>query len=321
MGDIEKVRVFSFEHHRTGGIDDDERESLIHEGEKSFDVATGFGLCGGDVAGIEGGHSAAAGAAKAHRETVVSEHFHDGFSDFGSVVVDETGGEEDDFAVFSGALGGVLAEPLDEGFAVEGGEFFIAVDAESFFHEGSEREEGGGEVGEGCCRTGEFAETNGMAENSIAERDALFFDADRLGAEEEFGKVELELVAFAGGIGAVDVAELALEAFVDDAFCGFGFEGADVAFGGVDGVEERGKRRAKLETETTSVTEFKRAGEFFLEGVFIPKEGFVGVIGEAVGGTVLNRFHCFLRKGKGGMRIPPFGFQEMESRPFWNRPA
>jgi hypothetical protein len=100
-----------------------------------------------------------------------------------------------------------------------------------------------------------------------------------LGTHHQSGEVKIPL-GLTGYVGAVDVAELALEALVDDlVLLGWSHRRCILFWICVDELEEGGKRTAKLETESAPMAEVVDPSHFFSEVGLDKVFGVQGVVG------------------------------------------
>jgi hypothetical protein len=98
-------------------------------------------------------------------------------------------------------------------------------------------------------------------------------------------------VTIVGGVGTLDVAELALIAGIDDELGFLRGEGADVAIMAIDGVEELGKGGAEIEAEPAAMTDLEDALEFLGQGGLVPVERVVRIVGQTRCGLVFDAIH------------------------------
>src|SRR4051812_12124934 len=102
--------------------------------------------------------------------------------------------------------------------------------------------------------------------------------AHGIGPQHQPGKVEVPL-ALARDIWTVDVAKLALETLVDDRILfGLGQSGGILVVVSVDVAEQRGKRRAELETQAAAMAKVVDPRELGSDVVLIEVLGIVGIV-------------------------------------------
>jgi hypothetical protein len=119
--------------------------------------------------------------------------------------------------------------------------------------------------GERAEATRQVGAPEGLVGDLLPQRLAAVAVPHLLGAEHEAGEVEVPL-ALARHVGAVDVAELAVEALVDHlVLLGAGEPGRVLVVVAVDGLEERGERVAELEAEPAAVAQVVDPGELLAE--------------------------------------------------------
>ena len=205
-------------------------------------------------------------------DAVALVDLHEVLADRWVLVLDQAGGEHRHLALGLGdraALGArPLLEPSREALAGEGREQALAGNADRLLHEPPRQRTRGGDggVGErGGETAGELAQQVGAAEGGVLELVATgeltVAGAGLLGAQHEAGEVEVPL-ALARDVRAVHVAELAVEAFVDDlVLLGRAHATGVLVVVPVDVVEERRERRAELEAQATAVAQVVDPGQ------------------------------------------------------------
>ena len=88
-----------------------------------------------------------------------------------------------------------------------------------------------------------------------AQADAGLLPADRVGAQHQAREIELEFVPVIRRVRALDVAEFALVAGVDDAVGFLGVSARTSPSCWSDGLEQFGERRAQIEAQAAAVAD------------------------------------------------------------------
>ena len=137
-------------------------------------------------------------------------------------------------------------------------------------------------VGDGARGGGERSEQIGAPHHlggRLVSGDLMPFGVlHGVGTQHQAREVEVPLVQL-GNVRAVDVAELALEALVDDlVLLGRCQASGVLVVVFVDHLEQRRERGAELETETTSVTQVVDPGQFLANIRLVEVDGILRVI-------------------------------------------
>ena len=206
----------------------------------------------------------------------------------------------------------VLREPLGKRAAVEGGQGELRRDPGHLFGDFAEQPAFVDEVGDaGHGARTEAADDAGLAEDAIDEWNAVAPRALRLLARHEPRKIDELTGPLVLGIGALDVAELALPAEVAGAReVGvrkmLGSLGASLVDVPIDGVEDRGERAAITDAHAAFVADLEDALELRLEIDGIPVTRIVGALRGGNGGASRKMGHGTdrPRRARGG-GVPP----------------
>ena len=203
-------------------------------------------------------------------DAVLFVDLHEVLADSRLLVFNETRRKDGDLALTLGDDGlHALLEPSREANLCERREKALARDARRLFDDLAYGGSGLGahrlvHDGRDCC--GNFAERIGVAHHrggeALANGNLLGGLTHRVGAQHEARKIERPFV-LSGNVGTVDVAELALEAFVDDLVLLGDRELARILIVVlVDKLEEGWKRRAVLEAQATPVAQVVNTRQF-----------------------------------------------------------
>src|SRR5580704_18423810 len=121
-----------------------------------------------------------------------------------------------------------------------------------------------------------------MTEHALTDRDAVFPGVYRPGAKNQARKIELEFMPVVRRVGTFDLAQLASVAEVDNAFLFSRGQRPNIAVVAIDRVEQRRKRRAKIEAQAASMTDVEDALDFLVQPGAVPILRLGRIIREAV---------------------------------------
>ena len=180
--------------------------------------------------------------------------------------------------------------PLLEGGGREVGQQLVLVDAERRLHHDAVELDPVHHVRHPEAEARQGAGGVGARQDAVAQRDAAPPGALGLVAVDELREVELELVLVARGVGALHLAQLALEAGVHHAVGLAGGDLVDVALVLlVDQLEQDREAVAVLEAHAAAVTQLEGARQLLLQRLGVPVLRLFGIVGEAVGRLVRDR--------------------------------
>jgi hypothetical protein len=285
---LDELGPLAAQHHRAGRVDGHDLGPGIDVGLEQIEVVADLGAHAVEITALPRRHPAALEvAAAADVDAVALEHLDRVLADLRLVVLDVAGLKQHHLTAgeLAGATG--LGGPAVEGLAGEFGQLLVAVDADDLLHEPAVDADAVELVDQAEAGAGHRAGAVGVTQGQVAQRGPVVGSALGLVAVDELGEVELELVAVAGGVGALDLAQLALEALVHDpVLVGAGQAGDVAVVLVVDEVEQAGERVAVLEAHAAAVADLEHADDLLVEGVLVPIDGVVGVVAEALGGLV-----------------------------------
>ena len=114
--------------------------------------------------------------------------------------------------------------------------------------------------------------------------DPLFLEVNRSTSVNQGGEVEQEFVLLARRVGALDLAQLALETGVQGRVQGGDGQALNVAVLGINGIEEDRKGAAVLEAHAAAVADFDGPFKLDLHLSSVPVDLVGGVVGQPIGG-------------------------------------
>ena len=233
-------------------------------------------------------HRYSPGSATASESFLVLLHHLDGVApDLGLVVLHVAGLEEHRLGLGPVPHQALRLGPLLEGAGGEVRELLVPVDPQQLLHEPSMSRHSIHLVGHAEAGPGQLAGGVGLGQHPLPEGHAPLPGSLSVVAVHQPREVELELVLVPGGVGALHLAELALEAVVHDRL-GLGLgQLADVpVVGVVDQPEELGEAVAVLEAHAAAMTDLEGPGDLHLQRRRVPVPGVAGVVAQPLGGLV-----------------------------------
>ena len=137
------------------------------------------------------------------------------FTNIRLVVLDVAGLEYDDFNFTTDVAEALLFSPALKGLRGEVGKLFVTVDPKDLFEKPSVRGNTVHHIREAeRCSSG-FRGCIWITKDTVAQLEPLVLRANRFVAVQELGEVQLKFMFVPGGIGALNFAELALEALIN----------------------------------------------------------------------------------------------------------
>ncbi len=258
---------------------------------------------------LPGGHAAALQAFHAARPAaVLRQHLQRVLADLGLVVLHEAGLEQHGLGAGPGLDVAALLGPGFEGGGGEVRQVGRPVDAQRPLHEPAVDRHPVHGVGQAEGGPGQLRGKVRIAQDPVAQGAALPLPALGLVAVDEPGEVQGEGVALAGRVGALHLAELALEAVVHDPVALILREGAHIALVlVVDEAEEAREGVAVLEAHAAAVADLEGPLHFLLEQALVPVAGVRRIVDGARPGLIADPLPRRGVRTRGAPHLVAFG--------------
>jgi hypothetical protein len=287
---IDQRRMLAAHHHRARRVDREHLRAGGDEGLEAAEVRRRLAADRREVPVLPGRHAAALEARHAaDLDPVPLEHVDGIPAELGGVVLHVAGLEEDGLGARRRRQAAGLPRPCLERAPGEGREQLLPVDPNRLLEDPPGRAEPVRRVRHPEAQAGEPPGGIRGAEEALAEPEAVAPAVLGVVAVDQRREVQLEGVTLAPRVGALHLAELALEAGAEDPLRLRRRDAPDVPIvGPVQEREEGGEDVAVLEAQPAAVADLEGPEDLPAERGRLPVDGLVRLVGEPGGRAVVD---------------------------------